>query len=251
MQFARHSRFILRAAAARPHSASSFAPIRPLTAIPSFTRTMTQTAAQMRFSTFKSPQIRLSIHQMGHVCDLQEKFRNAIHEFDKVVTTTEKLLDFAAAASVPVRATTQTTAKLGATVPSVAAHLTTAPVDKTRFSMLVPEVVASLAPESQIALVGIEAHICITQTALDLRDAGHAVYVIADGVSSCNRQEVVVALDRLRAERGVVVTSSESWMYECLGDAGHPAFKPLITIVKGAGENTKKVLDSLPPMPKI
>ncbi|KAK8146472.1 hypothetical protein G3M48_003056 [Beauveria asiatica] len=240
MQFARHSRFILRAAAARPHSASSFAPIRPLTAIPSFTRTMTQTAAQMRF---KNPAI--------FVCDLQEKFRNAIHEFDKVVTTTEKLLDFAAAASVPVRATTQTTAKLGATVPSVAAHLTTAPVDKTRFSMLVPEVVAGLAPGSQIALVGIEAHICITQTALDLRDAGHAVYVIADGVSSCNRQEVVVALDRLRAERGVVVTSSESWMYECLGDAGHPAFKPLITIVKGAGENTKKVLDSLPPMPKI
>ncbi|KAF1731995.1 Isochorismatase domain-containing protein 1 [Beauveria bassiana] len=230
MQFARHFHFILRAAAAaRPHSASSFAPICPLAAIPSFSRTMAQTAAQMRF----------------------KKFRNAIHEFDKVVVTTEKLLDFAAAASVPVRATTQTTAKLGATVPSVAAHLTTAPIDKTRFSMVVPEVVADLAPGSQIALVGIEAHICITQTALDLRDAGHAVYVIADGVSSCNRQEVVVALDRLRAERGVVVTSSESWMYECLGDAGHPAFKPLITIVKGAGENTKKVLDSLPPMPKI
>ncbi|KAM3541494.1 hypothetical protein ARSEF1564_005602 [Beauveria bassiana] len=242
MQFARHSHFIIlrAAAAARPHSASSFGPIRPLAAIPSFSRTMAQTAAQMRF---KNPAI--------FVCDLQEKFRNAIHEFDKVVVTTEKLLDFAAAASVPVRATTQTTAKLGATVPSVAAHLTTAPIDKTRFSMVVPEVMADLAPGSQIALVGIEAHICITQTALDLRDAGHAVYVIADGVSSCNRQEVVVALDRLRAERGVVVTSSESWMYECLGDAGHPAFKPLITIVKGAGENTKKVLDSLPPMPKI
>ncbi|KAM3480502.1 hypothetical protein MY8738_004962, partial [Beauveria namnaoensis] len=74
MQFARHSHFILRAAAAaaRPHSASSFAPIRPLTAIPSFSRTMAQTAAQMRF---KNPAI--------FVCDLQEKFRNAIHEFDK------------------------------------------------------------------------------------------------------------------------------------------------------------------------
>ncbi|ATY64262.1 isochorismatase domain-containing 2A [Cordyceps militaris] len=117
--------------------------------------------------------------------------------------------------------------------------------------MLVPAVEARLTPASQVALVGIESHICITQTALDLRDAGHAVYVIADGVSSCNRQEVVVALDRLRAEPGVSVTSSESWMYECLGDAAHPAFKPLITIVKGAGENTKNVLASLPPMPKI
>lgn len=167
------------------------------------------------------------------------------------VTTTEKLLAFAKAASIPVHVTTQTAAKLGPTVPSVAAHLTAAPVDKTKFSMMVPELASGLAAKSQVALVGIESHICITQTALDLRDVGHAVYVVADGVSSCNRQEVVVALDRLRAEPGVTVTSSESWMYECLGDASHPAFKPLIGIVKGAGDNTKKVLESLPPMPKI
>lgn len=147
--------------------------------------------------------------------------------------------------------TTQTAAKLGPTVPSVAAHLTTTPIDKTKFSMLVPELETNLSPSSQIALVGIESHICITQTALDLRDAGHRVYVIADGVSSCNRQEAVVALDRLRAEPGINVTSSESWMYECLGDASHPAFKSLITIVKGAAESTKTVLGSLPPMPKI
>ncbi|KAJ3496139.1 hypothetical protein NLG97_g2877 [Lecanicillium saksenae] len=239
MQFARQSNFLLRAAA-RPTPASSIVPIRRSLAQPFFIRTMAQTASQMRF---KNPAI--------FVCDLQEKFRNAIHEFDKVVTTTEKLLAFAKAASVPVHVTTQTAAKLGPTVPSVAVHLTSTPIDKTKFSMLVPELEANLAPKSQVALVGIESHICITQTALDLRDAGHTVYIIADGVSSCNRQEVVVALDRLRAEQGINVTSSESWMYECLGDASHPAFKPLITIVKGAGENTKRVLDSLPPMPKI
>ncbi|OAA69440.1 isochorismatase domain-containing protein 2A [Cordyceps fumosorosea ARSEF 2679] len=243
MQLARHSSFLLHT---RLTPASSlFVAIRrrpsPAAKLSSTVRTMAQTDAQMRF---KNPAL--------FVCDLQEKFRNAIYEFDKVVTTTEKLLAFAKAASIPVRVTTQTVAKLGPTVPSIAAHLTSiTPVDKTRFSMAVPEVVAGLAPGSQVALVGIESHICITQTALDLRDAGHHVYVLADGVSSCNRQEVVVALDRLRAEDGVSVTSSESWMYECLGDASHPAFKPLIAIVKGAGDNTKKVLESLPPMPKI
>ena len=136
-------------------------------------------------------------------------------------------------------------------MPSVAELLPTSPVDKTKFSMLVPEVAGALAPRSRIALVGIESHICITQTALDLRDAGHTPYVIADAVSSCNRGEVVVALDRLRSEPGVVVTTSESWMYECLGDAGHPAFKSVIGIVKGAVGDTKRIMDTLPPASKI
>jgi hypothetical protein len=102
-------------------------------------------------------------------------------------------------------------------------------------------------PPASVALVGIETHICITQTALDLRDAGHKVYVIADGVSSCNPGEVIVALDRLRSEPGITVTTSESWMYECVGDASHPGFKGLIGVVKGAMADTKTVLRALPP----
>ena len=46
------------------------------------------------------------------------------------------------------------------------------------------------------------------------------MYVLADGVSSCNKEEVAIALDRLRGEGVVVTTSSESWVYECMGDAG-------------------------------
>ncbi|KAF4981636.1 hypothetical protein FZEAL_2605 [Fusarium zealandicum] len=167
------------------------------------------------------------------------------------VLTTQKLLNFAKAASIPVVTTTQTSAKLGPTVPSLAELLPSSPHDKTRFSMFIPEVAADLPPGSDVALVGIESHICITQTALDLRDAGHRVYVIADGVSSCNPGEVGVALGRLRAETGITVTSSESWMYECVGDAAHPAFKSLIGVVKGSMADTKKVWQSLPPGSKI
>ena len=73
----------------------------------------------------------------------------------------------------------------------------------------------------QIAIVGIETHICVTQTALDLLAEGHGVYVLADGVSSCHAGEVGVALRRL-AREGAVVTTSEGWLYECMGDAAIP-----------------------------
>jgi len=178
---------------------------------------------------------------------MQEKFQAAIHEFDKIVLTTQKLLAFSKAFSIPVTTTTQTAAKLGPTISVLAEQLPSAPHDKTKFSMAIPSVLNSLPAESSIALVGIESHICITQTALDLRDLGHGVYVIADAVSSCNKGEVVVALDRLRAERGVTVTTSESWMYECVGDASHAGFKGLIGVVKGAAGDTRTALGALPP----
>lgn len=63
----------------------------------------------------------------------------------------------------------------------------------------------------------------MTQTTLDVLAEGHKVYVLADGVSSCNPQEVPLALARLRAA-GAVITSSESFLYECMGDAAIPEY---------------------------
>ena len=118
--------------------------------------------------------------------------------------------------------------------------------------MLVPELRYTLAERAsipyQVALVGIETHICVTQTALDLLSEGHRVYVLADGVSSCNGGERGVALNRLRYVRccvwrfwegrseggkvrvwlidvlfvvcraeGAIITSSESFLYEWYG----------------------------------
>jgi hypothetical protein len=101
---------------------------------------------------------------------------------------------------------------------------------------------------SEIAIVGIETHICVTQTALDALAAGHRVYIIADGVSSVNREEVGVALARLRAA-GAVVTTSESWLYECMGDASIAEFKSIVGLVKETGKETKATLAALLPLP--
>ena len=121
-------------------------------------------------------------------------------------------------------------------------------VDKSAFSMMVPDLVkefAKLGPEKrEVVVVGIESHICVTQTTLDLLREGHKVYVIADAVSSCNRQEVPIALARLRAE-GAVVTSSESWLYECMGDAGIGEFREMAKLVKEFSKSTKENLEAL------
>ncbi|KAK4123772.1 Isochorismatase hydrolase [Parathielavia appendiculata] len=186
------------------------------------------------------------------VCDIQEKFRPTIHEFDKVILTARKLLLAAQSLSLPVFVTTQNRARLGDTVaelqPLIAAAgpLVHADVDKTRFSMWLPPLSsnAHFSSPSEVAIVGIESHICVTQTALDLLAAGHRVYVLADGVSSSNRQEVPVALERLR-QAGAVVTTSESWIYECMGDAGIPEFRDMVRVVKVTMGDTRAALQGL------
>ncbi|EAA27443.3 Isochorismatase hydrolase [Neurospora crassa] len=217
--------------------------------------------------------ISVSLTMNNSVCDIQEKFRNAIYEFDKVVSTTTKLLRFAHALHIPIYVTTQTRAKLGETVSELQPFLTqkdgggsssssssslhplvAADLDKTLFGMYTPSLASlfSSSPASipsHIALVGIESHICVTQTCLALRKKhpNTKIYVIADGVSSCNKEEVPVALARLRQE-GVTVTTSEGWMYECMGDAGIPEFREVVKIVKETAEGTREALRALGPL---
>lgn len=93
-------------------------------------------------------------------------------------------------------------------------------------------------------IVGIESHICVTQTTLDLLREGHKVYILADGVSSCNKEEIPVALARLRGE-GAVVTTSESFIYECMGDASIPEFKEIVKLVKETKVSTGEGLKAL------
>jgi nicotinamidase-related amidase len=155
--------------------------------------------------------------------------------------------------NIPVFATTQLRAKLGETCPELRLDApggiaTKAHVDKSAFSMFVPEIQAAFrelgSEKREIVIVGIESHICVTQTTLDLLHQGHKVYVLADGVSSCNPQEVPIALDRLRSA-GAVVTTSESFLYECMGDANIAEFRAIAGVVKEYSAETKANLLAL------
>ena len=148
--------------------------------------------------------------------------------------------------SIPIYATTQNRARLGETCNELPLEKAVAHADKTAFSMWIPEISQhfSSATPSEVVLVGIESHICVTQTTLDLLANGHKVYVLADGVSSCNPQEIPIALARLRAA-GATVTTSESFLYECMGNAAIPEFKAVAGLVKETSAATKDVMSTL------
>lgn len=161
--------------------------------------------------------------------------------------------------NIPIYTTTQNASRLGPTVSELAtlfpdAHKTE--IDKTAFSMVVPQLSAALTRQASAdpsknvpyrpisaVIVGIETHICVTQTALDLLRMGHRVYVLADGVSSCNAAERPVAIARLRAE-GCVITTSESLLFEMLGDANVPEFKAISGLVKESKDETKGAVET-------
>lgn len=149
---------------------------------------------------------------------------------------------------------TQNRSRLGDTVSELQPHLSgpdiniRANIDKTLFSMVTPEIDALLPrpadgePPLDAIIVGIETHICVTQTALDLLDRGHRVYVLVDGVSSMNKEERSIALARLR-DAGATVTSSEGVLFEILGDAKRAEFKAVSGLVRETKEETRGALE--------
>jgi len=144
----------------------------------------------------------------------------------------------------PVIVTRQYPKGLGDTVPELIAVLdgvaasapTAVVVDKMDFDCMAErafrEALATTG-RTHVAVVGMETHICVTQTALALASAGYTPHVVADGVCSRRDADHEVALTRLRAA-GVDVLPSESVIYEALGRAGTREFRAVLEVVKGA-----------------
>lgn len=114
------------------------------------------------------------------------------------------------------------------------------PVEKTRFSMCTPEITnyiqAKPTPKS-ILLCGIEAHICVQYTALELLNLGFDVHIIADAVSSRTQVNRKFALERLR-QSGAFITTSESAIFGLLGDSDHPKFREVQKMVMEVAPDT-------------
>jgi nicotinamidase-related amidase len=169
------------------------------------------------------------------VVDVQERLLPAIFEKERVVQNTVRLIQGAIILQVPILATEQYRKGLGATVAEVAAAIPGfAPLEKLAFSACgAAGFVSALRKRkvSAIILCGIEAHVCVTQTCLDLLEKGFRVFVVADAVSSRTAENYRLGVDRMTAA-GAVIVSTEMVLFELLERAGTAEFKEILALVK-------------------
>jgi nicotinamidase-related amidase len=167
------------------------------------------------------------------VIDVQEKLMTMIPGAAALVRDIGFLIDAARLLDMPVQATEQYPKGLGPTVPDLARRLPERP-DKTTFSSCaVPSVVEAFrrASRPKVVLAGIEAHVCVLNTALDLLALGFRVYVAADAVASRYPIDREFALRRLE-QAGAILTTSEACVFEWVGGSQHPQFKALSALVQ-------------------
>ncbi len=166
------------------------------------------------------------------VIDVQEAFRKALPTFDAVAAASATLVQGAAAVGIPVVVTEQYPSGLGATVPEVANHFPegTAALSKVRFSAAEADGF-ELGERDQALVCGIETHVCVNQTVLDLIDEDVEVHVAADAVGSRTQANRELGLAKMERS-GAILTSVEMALFELLGGSDAEAFKKVQALVK-------------------
>ncbi|KAG1690435.1 phospholipase C type enzyme [Phytophthora capsici] len=173
------------------------------------------------------------------VCDVQEVFRGLTFQLPTVIHGTNSMVSAAKLLNLPVVVTTQYGSRLGGTVSEISKNLEDVQdvkiFDKMKFSMLVPEVehhlTTNIPQRKSVLLCGIETHVCVLQTCLDLLDKGYDVHVVSDAVSSSTSYNRSMALERMR-QSGAYITSVESAIFQLANDASNPEFKSISRLIK-------------------
>jgi nicotinamidase-related amidase len=168
------------------------------------------------------------------VIDVQPSFLKAIHEAGRVLERSEFLVKVANLLDVPVIATEQYPERMQGTDPSLLSVLPDKPIGKMTFSCVGCagfDSALAATGRDQAVIVGIETHICVTQTAMHLLQRGMHVIVCEDAVSARRKEMSEIGFRRLR-HAGADVAHSESVAYEWLVSAEHPRFRDALSVVK-------------------
>ncbi|MES9991970.1 MAG: hydrolase [Candidatus Thiodiazotropha sp.] len=166
------------------------------------------------------------------IVNTQERLTKAMPkpDLDQMVKNIIRLSQAASQLDVPIILSEHYGKGLGNTLPEIAQHLPphTKAKDKLTFSCCTApgfeEELAENGDRKQIVIVGLEAHICVLQTASGLQQWGYQVFVVEDAVSSRNPLHRKNAIKRM-LHSGVQITNSESVAFEWMADANHPKFK--------------------------
>jgi len=169
------------------------------------------------------------------VVDIQERLLPAMFERERVVAEAVRLIRGAGILGLPVFTTEQYRRGLGATVPELAGVIPGfAPIEKLTFSAwgqpVLPETFQARGI-TDVLVCGIEAHVCVCQTALDLLACGLRPFVVADATSSRTIENWQAGLGRMR-QAGAVIVSTEMALFELLERAGTEDFKAILSLVR-------------------
>lgn len=167
------------------------------------------------------------------VVDIQEKLFPLQAEKDLILKGTQFLLDVAQILSIPVFMSEQYPKGLGKTIPEIDVYNLKS-FEKTCFSCAEDGPIVDylkMMDRSQIVITGMEAHICVLQTAIGLKLKGFQVYVVEDAISSRQLSDKKMALNRM-AMCGVQIVTKEMVTYEWLRKSGTDAFREINNMIK-------------------
>ncbi|MFM7050772.1 MAG: isochorismatase family protein [Planctomycetota bacterium] len=169
------------------------------------------------------------------VIDVQERLLPTIFDADRVVANCAAAIEAAKVLGLPTIVTEQYVKGLGHSSPAIAQAAAgyAATFEKTRFSAFLPEVEALLASRrcDDVLVCGVEAHVCVQQTVLDLLAAGRQPYLLTDAISAGRPDQIPPAFRRME-RAGAVPSGVLGACYELLADAANPQFKAVLGVVK-------------------
>ena len=169
------------------------------------------------------------------VIDFQERIFPAIWEHEKLMKNVPLLIEGAKVLGLPVFVTEQYVKGLGPTIPEIAASLTGIErIEKASFSCcdessFMMELASS--GKDRVIVTGIESHVCVLQTVIDLVQNGYHPIVVEDCISSRKQNDKLMAIERMRKE-GVTITTYEAILFELLRYSGGETFKAISKLVK-------------------
>jgi len=169
------------------------------------------------------------------VVDVQGKLAQLMHDKESLFKNIQILIQAAKILNIPILWCQQCPQSLGPTISQIAELLSdNKPINKASFSCCGCDKFntnLSKLVRKQVLLCGIEAHVCIYQTAVDLLRKGFSVEVVSDAVSSRTLENKQIAMNRMTAE-GAKISSTEMALFELLKTADHPHFKQIAKLVK-------------------
>ena len=168
------------------------------------------------------------------VIDVQEKLTQAMPQenVNAMLKNINTLLSASHKLNIPVLHSEQYPEKLGTSHPQIQELLPPDPVSKTCFSFCAAQARVDAHPErEQWILAGIETHICVTQTCMDLLAQNKTVFIIEDAVCSRRKANFKNGISRMR-QAGAIITNTESVLFEWLGDASHEHFRELSRLIR-------------------